>query len=167
MKGGKEGHHLYQKRDLLAVVYDMMVSSTEFEKLFNKFKAETGSVFRIKSSCSIAYENSRRKKHFIPSRFKFVTVRYCCVHYGQPKVAGQGIRTKQRSVEEPLTGVFPRNVMHPCQQVKERDIIQLTIGVFTHGKNILLAEIMHAAFLDGSRVHLVLPLGILSSVTGL
>ncbi|XP_050733096.1 uncharacterized protein LOC127006801 isoform X1 [Eriocheir sinensis] len=71
-------------------------SFKEFEMLFNKFKAETGSVFRIKSSCSIAYENSRRKKHLIPSRFKFVTVQYCCVHYGQPKVAGQGIRTKQR-----------------------------------------------------------------------
>lgn len=82
-------------------VYDMMVSSTEFEKLFNKFKAETGSVFRIKSSCSVAYENSRRKRNFIPSHFKFVTVRYCCVHYGHPKMAGQGIRTKQRSVEAP------------------------------------------------------------------
>ncbi|XP_063844092.1 uncharacterized protein LOC135090878 isoform X1 [Scylla paramamosain] len=71
-------------------------SFKEFEKLFNKFKAETGSVFRIKSSCSVAYENSRRKRNFIPSRFKFVTVRYCCVHYGHPKMAGQGIRTKQR-----------------------------------------------------------------------
>lgn len=71
-------------------------SFKEFEKLFNKFKAETGSVFRIKSSCSVAYENSRRKRNFIPSHFKFVTVRYCCVHYGHPKMAGQGIRTKQR-----------------------------------------------------------------------
>ncbi|XP_042867682.1 uncharacterized protein LOC122250366 [Penaeus japonicus] len=71
-------------------------SFQEFEKLFNKFKEETGSVFRVKSSCSVAYENSRRKKHFIPTRFKFVSIKYCCVHYGQPKVTGQGIRTKQR-----------------------------------------------------------------------
>ncbi|XP_063597020.1 uncharacterized protein LOC134773581 [Penaeus indicus] len=71
-------------------------SFQEFEKLFNKFKEETGSVFRVKSSCSVAYENSRRKKHFIPARFKFVSIKYCCVHYGQPKVTGQGIRTKQR-----------------------------------------------------------------------
>ncbi|KAG7159520.1 uncharacterized protein LOC121877326 [Homarus americanus] len=71
-------------------------SFKEFEDLFNQFKKETGSVFRIKSSCSVVYENSRRKKHFIPARFKFVSVKYCCVHYGQPKIAGQGIRTKQR-----------------------------------------------------------------------
>ncbi|XP_053639354.2 uncharacterized protein [Cherax quadricarinatus] len=71
-------------------------SFKEFEDLFNQFKKETGSVFRIKSSCSVAYENSRRKKHFIPAHFKFVSVRYCCVHYGQPKIAGQGIRMKQR-----------------------------------------------------------------------
>ncbi|XP_071540612.1 uncharacterized protein [Panulirus ornatus] len=71
-------------------------SFQEFEELFNQFKRETGSVFRIKSSCSVTYENSRRKKHFIPARFKFVSVKYCCVHYGQPKIAGQGIRTKQR-----------------------------------------------------------------------
>ncbi|KAK4321909.1 hypothetical protein Pmani_007317 [Petrolisthes manimaculis] len=71
-------------------------SFREFEEVFNKFKAETGTVFRIKSSCSVAYENSRRKRHFVPARFKFVSVRYCCVHYGQPKIAGQGIRSKQR-----------------------------------------------------------------------
>nr|XP_045601218.1 uncharacterized protein LOC123759979 [Procambarus clarkii] len=71
-------------------------SFEDFEDTFNQFKRETGSVFRIKSSSSVAYENSRRKKHFIPDRFKFVSVRYCCVHYGQPKIAGQGIRVKQR-----------------------------------------------------------------------
>ncbi|XP_068208084.1 uncharacterized protein [Palaemon carinicauda] len=71
-------------------------SFKEFDELFTRFKKETGSVFRIKSSCSIAYENSRRKQHFIPPRFKFVSIKYCCVHYGQPKVSGQGIRTKQR-----------------------------------------------------------------------
>ncbi|XP_066963383.1 uncharacterized protein [Macrobrachium rosenbergii] len=71
-------------------------SFREFDELFTRFKKETGSVFRIKSSCSIAYENSRRKQHFIPPRFKFVSIKYCCVHYGQPKVSGQGIRTKQR-----------------------------------------------------------------------
>ena len=97
------------KMIIIRKVYMMMVSSTEFERLFNRFKAETGSVFRIKSSCSVAYENSRRKRNFIQSRFKFVTVRYCCVHYGHPKMAGQGIRTKQRSVEAPNRGFLLQN----------------------------------------------------------
>lgn len=71
-------------------------SFSEFEVLFNQFKEETGSVFRVKSSCSVVYENSRRKKHVIPERYKFVSIKYCCVHYGQPKISGIGIRSKQR-----------------------------------------------------------------------
>ncbi|XP_076044544.1 uncharacterized protein LOC143027225 [Oratosquilla oratoria] len=71
-------------------------SFAEFEELFTVFREETGSVFRIKSSCSIDYVNTKRKKHYIPERFKYLSLTYCCVHYGQPKISGRGIRSKQR-----------------------------------------------------------------------
>lgn len=71
-------------------------SFSEFEKLFIQFKEETGSVFRIQKSCSVEYENSRRKKYLIPEGFKFASIKYCCVHYGQPKITGVGVRSKKQ-----------------------------------------------------------------------
>ncbi|XP_076060815.1 uncharacterized protein LOC143036850 [Oratosquilla oratoria] len=70
-------------------------SFEEFEVQFKAFQKETGSVFRTKSSSLVAQENKRRKTP-IPDAIKYGSITYCCVHYGQPKCRGQGVRPKQR-----------------------------------------------------------------------
>jgi len=55
----------------------------------------SASVFRVKSSTSIEVEN-RKRKNPIPQQYKYANVHFCCVHFGDKKMSGKGIRAKQR-----------------------------------------------------------------------
>ncbi|XP_067870466.1 uncharacterized protein [Heterodontus francisci] len=37
-----------------------------------------------------------RRRNRIPSRFRYASVRLCCVHYGQPRIRSTGVRPNQR-----------------------------------------------------------------------
>lgn len=67
----------------------------DFEEKFKAFQQETGSVYRVKSSTSVEFENKRRKKP-LPACLKYSNVVFVCVHYGVPKKSGVGVRMKQR-----------------------------------------------------------------------
>jgi hypothetical protein len=52
-------------------------------------------VYRVKSSSSVSSENVKRKNP-IPERMEYASITFCCVHYGEPKMKGRGVRKKQR-----------------------------------------------------------------------
>lgn len=70
-------------------------SFEEFEQLFTQYKQSTGSVYRVKTSCSIEADNQHRTNPR-PLALKYASVTFVCVHYGEPRKNGQGIRKKQR-----------------------------------------------------------------------
>ncbi|XP_067866046.1 zinc finger SWIM domain-containing protein 3 [Heterodontus francisci] len=55
----------------------------------------TGSLFKKVSTHTLERENKRRRVE-IPIRFKYASVRLCCVHYGQPRIRSTGVRPNQR-----------------------------------------------------------------------
>ena len=70
-------------------------SFAEFEQQFNEFKKRSGSVYRVKTSCSVETENKSREVH-LPSELRYSSVTYVCVHYGEPRKNGTSQRIKQR-----------------------------------------------------------------------
>ena len=74
---------------------DEFTSFQEFETIFKEFQRQTGSVFRIKSSSSVEWENKRRQHTLVPECLKYASVKYICVHYGQTQKKGTGKRVRQ------------------------------------------------------------------------
>ncbi|XP_045594894.2 uncharacterized protein [Procambarus clarkii] len=63
----------------------------ELEHNLKKFQVLSGTVLRIKNSSSVEYEN-KRKNIQIPVCIKYFTVTYSCVHYGNYRSKGKGVR---------------------------------------------------------------------------
>lgn len=70
-------------------------SFEEFERLFAEYERRTGCIHRVKSSCSVESDNKHRTTPR-PLAFKYASVTFVCVHYGEPRKTGQGIRKQQK-----------------------------------------------------------------------
>ena len=73
---------------------DTFKSFEDFECKFQEYQQQTGSVYRVKTSTSVDYEN-RRRKNPLPASLKYSSVTFVCVHYGVPKKTGAGVQKKQ------------------------------------------------------------------------
>lgn len=70
-------------------------SFEEFDTLFREFKHRSGSVYRVKTSHNIEKDNQHRITPR-PLELKYASVTFVCVHYGEPRTHGLGVRKKQR-----------------------------------------------------------------------
>ncbi|RUS69423.1 hypothetical protein EGW08_022814, partial [Elysia chlorotica] len=89
-------HVLQSVRSAMATFVDKNYSSfQEFSSSFEEFKKTNHCMFRTKSSETVAKANLKSKNQ-IPAHFVYSRIDYVCTHYGEPRVRGNGVKSRTK-----------------------------------------------------------------------